>query len=103
MDTLVPITPELYENEEGIGIVPFTINPLKDIMERAPTALESCELLPTTMIFTAYRIYWPVCIAQYTGKNENPSSTLLIPAYKDNPPIYQWSSTRTAIHQWINN
>jgi hypothetical protein len=120
METLVPFTPELYEDKEDIEIVPFTVSPLKDISERAPAALENLQVNSLTnrsgvytinnaqvLFNAAYPIYWPVYIAQFIDDSNNKSEelpkTVVIGAHSHDPPLYQWDPKQAGADQWVNN
>lgn len=118
METLVPFTPGLYEDSD-IEIIPFTVNPLADIAERAPEALENLSVNSLThrhgvytlnnakvLFSAAYPVYWPVYVAQFTDekhKPDDPPKTVVIGAHSEDPPIYQWESSKPGPDQWINN
>ncbi|KAI8368985.1 hypothetical protein BD560DRAFT_370907 [Blakeslea trispora] len=115
---LVPFSPDLYQEREDIEVLPFTVNPLEDIVERAPNALENLSLDSPThksgistlnnakvLFSSAYPIYWPVYIAQFTeeGKEEDKPKTVVIGAHSNDPPLYQWDMNKKGAEQWINN
>ncbi|GAA5795427.1 hypothetical protein HPULCUR_000784 [Helicostylum pulchrum] len=118
METLVPFTPELYEGND-IEVLPFTVNPFTDLADRAPQALENLQVNSLThrkgvytlnnaevLFSSAYPIYWPVYVAQFTDENHKegePPKTVVIGAHSTDPPIYQWESKKPGVDQWINN
>lgn len=117
MEKLVPFTSDLYQDND-VEVIPFTVDPLKDITERAPQALENLTVNSLThkhgmytmnnaqvLFNAAYPIYWPVYIAQFTDKKENgePPKTVVIGAHSNDPPLYQWDSKKSGAEQWINN
>ncbi|RCI03798.1 hypothetical protein CU098_005337 [Rhizopus stolonifer] len=118
IEDMVPFSPELYESKDDIEIIPFTVNPLVDIVERTPNALEHLTVDSPThksgiltmhqakvLFSSVYPIYWPVYIAQFTvdQKEEDKPKTVVIAAHSDDPPIYQWDSSKKGAEQWINN
>jgi hypothetical protein len=117
-DKLVPFTPDLYKDMEDIEVIPFTVNPIRDLEEHAPQAMEGLELNSLThksgtytlsdaqvRFSAAYPVYWPVYIAQFTDeKSENEPRTIVISAHSNDPPIYQYDPTKPeGVEQWINN
>ncbi|OBZ88364.1 hypothetical protein A0J61_03596, partial [Choanephora cucurbitarum] len=115
---LVPFSSDLYQEKEDIEILPFTVNPLKDIVERAPDALENLSVDSPThksgiltlnnakvLFSSAYPIYWPVYVAQFTedGKDQDKPKTIVIGAHSNDPPLYQWDMNKKGMEQWINN
>ncbi|CAO0789540.1 unnamed protein product [Mucor circinelloides] len=117
MEKLVPFTSDLYEDKD-VEVIPFTVDPFKDITDRVPQALENLTVNSLThkhgvytmnnaqvLFNAAYPIYWPVYIAQFTDKKENeePPKTVVIGAHSNDPPLYQWDSKKTGSEQWINN
>lgn len=118
LETLVPFTPGLYQDSD-VEVLPFTVNPFKDLSDRAPEALENVQvnsLVHRNGVYTmsnaqvlfnaAYPIYWPVYIAQFTEdghKEGDPPKTVVIGAHSTDPPLYQWEPTKSGVDQWINN
>lgn len=118
IETLVPFTSDLYEDSD-IEVLPFTVNPINDIADRAPEALEDLQVKSIThkngvytlnnaeVLFNAvYPIYWPVYVAQFTEDNhkeDSPPKTVVIGAHSEDPPIYQWEPKKPGVDQWINN
>lgn len=115
LSKLVPFTPDLYEGRD-IEILPFSVDPIKDIVDRASDALENLKVESMThkngqftinnakVIFNAaYPIYWPVYIAQFTDQKEETPKTIVIGAHSNDPPVYQWDSKKQGAEQWVNN
>lgn len=119
IETLVPFTPDLYEGSD-IEVIPFSVNPIEDIADRAPAALENLQVKSLThkngvytvnnaqVLFNAvYPIYWPVYVAQFTAdhhKEGEPPQTVVVGAHSQDPPIYQWDPKKPeGAEQWINN
>lgn len=118
METLVPFTSDLHQDND-IEVIPFSVDPLKDITDRAPQALEGLTVNSLThrhgmytinnaqvLFNAAYPIYWPVYIAQFTDnkkETEAPTNTVVIGAQSNDPPFYQWDSKKSGAEQWINN
>lgn len=113
---LVPFTPDLYNDD--IEIIPFTVDPIKDVADRASSALDNLKVDSVThkngqytihnadVIFNAaYPIYWPVYVAQFTDSenSEEPPKTLVIGAHSNDPPLYQWEPKKKGLQQWVNN
>jgi hypothetical protein len=118
IETLVPFTSDLYEDSD-IEVIPFSVNPIKDIADRAPEALENLQVTSPThkngvytfnnaqvLFNAAYPIYWPVYIAQFTDENHKeyqPPKTVVIGAHSQDPPLYQWEPKKSGAEQWVNN
>ncbi|KAI8877823.1 hypothetical protein K501DRAFT_259739 [Backusella circina FSU 941] len=117
-DKLVPFTPDLYSDMDDIEVIPFTVNPIHDLEDRAPQAIEGLQLKSHThrsatytlsdakVRFNAvYPIYWPVYIAQFSdNNNQDDPRTIVISAHSEDPPIYQYDPTKPeGVEQWINN
>lgn len=122
LEKLVPFTPELYSNSDDIEVLPFTVDPIHDIAEKASATLENLKVDSMThkngqymlhnanVIFNAaYPIYWPVYIAQFTDNNkrgtdnEETPKTVVIGAHSNDPPVYQWDPKKKGVEQWVNN
>ncbi|KAI9478812.1 MAG: hypothetical protein EXX96DRAFT_525631 [Benjaminiella poitrasii] len=122
LSALVPFTSELYEDKGNVEVLPFTVNPFKDLAERAPNALENLKVNLTMhkngvmtvnnakVIFNAvYPVYWPVYVAQFTSngqqqqQGEEIQKTIVVGAHSLDPPVYQWDPKVTGVKQWINN
>jgi hypothetical protein len=114
LEKLVPFTPDLYADAD-IEVLPFSVDPIKDITNRASSALENLKVESMThkngyytvnnanVLFNAvYPIYWPVYVAQFTDSDE-PPKTVVIGAHSDDPPVYQWDPKKKGVEQWVNN
>lgn len=110
----VPFTKDLYENMDDVEVIPFTVDPLRDLGDRAPSVLEGLTVdVPSQRSFkinnadvllqAAYPVYLPVYVAQFTGNEDKDPKTVVVSADSEDPYFYQWEATKTGAYQWINS
>lgn len=110
----VPFTKDLYENMGDVEVIPFTVDPLRDLGYRAPSVLEGLTVdVPSQRSFkinnanvllqAAYPVYLPVYVAQFTGNEDEDPKTVVVSADNEDPCFYQWEATKTGAYQWINS
>lgn len=112
-------------SSKDIEIIPFTTDPIQDLAQYIPTALEGLiigkgtkhesELTNAELVFgAAYPIYFPVYIAQVDSENKNGlHNILVIGGHSENPTIFKYdpidgdgnkkkNKKMTLSEQWIN-
>ncbi|KAI9334860.1 hypothetical protein BD770DRAFT_374366 [Pilaira anomala] len=118
-DSLVPFTPKLYENSD-IEVIPFTVNPFKDLSDRVPKALENLQVNSSVcfqgtykinsaqvLFHAAYPIYWPVYVVEYigSGKKEGDLPTTIVLGADNAGPLrtFKWDPKWSGVYQWKHN
>lgn len=115
-EDLVPFEPDLYNDDPSIQVIPFSVNPIRDLVDRVSTINTPLTLAwssyrdatwtltePKVTLSAFYPLYMPVYVAQFWIESKKEERTVVIEADRDDPSLYQWDPQQSLAKQWINN